>query len=271
MTSRDKSLLREKWERQAERPLIILALVFLGVLIFPALRTLSPAEKTVLDLMDWAIWAIFIIDYLVRIFLAKHQWKYIRTHPIQFLIVAIPFFQPLRLLRLLPLSAYFISQTRGKFENRIFTFVAFAAVSVGIPACIAMFEVEHKAKGATIRSLGESLWWLFSTLTTVGYGDRYPVTTIGRVIAVFVMVTGISLVGLLTAAVASIFIGSREDVSKREKSNLKIILDRLDSLEIKIEESEARIWSGTPQHESKKQSSTKPKREGDRGTDRNIR
>lgn len=261
MPSPDWTVPREKWERVAERPLIVLALLFLGVLILPALRTLSPTEKTVLDVMDWAIWAIFIMDYLIRIFLAKHRWKYIRTHPIQFLIVALPFFQPLRLLRLLPLSAYFISRTRGKFENRIFTFVAFATVSVGIPAFIAMFEVEHKAKGATIRSLGDSLWWLFSTLTSVGYGDRYPVTTTGRVIAVFVMVTGVSLVGLLTAAVASIFIGSREDESKREKSNLKIILDRLDSLELKMEESEARILKGAPQQESKKQSFPKPTKE----------
>jgi voltage-gated potassium channel len=259
--SPDRALPRERWERLAERPLIVLALVFLGVLVLPALRNLTPTEKTILDFVDWAIWAIFITDYLIRISLAKNRWKYIRTHPIQFLIVAIPFFQPLRLLRLLPLSAYFISRTRGKFENRIFTFVAFAAVSVGIPACIAMFEVEHKASGATIRSLGDSLWWFFSTLTTVGYGDRYPVTTIGRVIAVFVMITGISLVGLLTAAVASIFIGSREEESKREKGNLRIILDRLDSLELKMEESEARILKGAPQRDSRKQSFSKPSKE----------
>ena len=261
MTSTDRSAPREKWERLAERPLIVLALIFLGVLILPTFRTLSHGEKNLLDIVDWTIWAIFITDYLIRIFLAKHRWKYIRTHPIQFLIVAIPFFQPLRLLRLLPLSAYFIAHTRGTFENRVFTFVAFATVCVGVPAFIAMYEVEHKAKGATIRSLGDSLWWLFSTLTTVGYGDRYPITTIGRVIAVCVMITGISLVGLLTAAVASIFIGSREDVNKRERSNLKIILDRLDSLELKMEESEARILKRATPLASKKSSIPKKEKE----------
>lgn len=235
LDSMERETLRAKWERLAERPILGLSLIFLFVLILPAARPLSAGTKSLLSLINYLIWAVFIFDYLVRIYLADRRWMYLRTHPIEFLIVAIPFFRPLRLLRLLPLSAYFVKHAKGTFENRLISFVAFAAVFVSAPACVAIYQVERDAPGATIKTFGDSLWWVFSTLTTVGYGDRYPVTTTGRIIAVFVMLSGISLVGLLTAAVAAIFIGSREREDAREAASLSLILKRLNELEAKIE------------------------------------
>ncbi|OIQ75202.1 pH-gated potassium channel KcsA [mine drainage metagenome] len=233
--------LRTKWERFAERPIIGLSLIFLFVLILPAAHPLSPSTRFALDVINYLIWAVFIIDYLVRVYLSDHRWIYLRSHPIEFLIVAIPFFRPLRLLRLLPLSAYFVQRAKGTFENRLISFVAFAAIFISAPACVAIYQVERNANGATIKTFGDSLWWVFSTLTTVGYGDRYPVTTAGRIIAVFVMLSGISLVGLLTAAVAAIFIGSREQEDASDAVHVTLILERLNQIEAKIESLQTRI------------------------------
>lgn len=235
LNSPDRATLRTKWERLAERPILGLSLIFLFVLILPAARPLSTGTKSFLSLINYFIWAVFILDYLVRIYLSDRRWVYLKSHPIEFLIVAIPFFRPLRLLRLLPLSAYFVKHARGTFENRLISFVAFAAVAVSAPACVAIYQVERNADGATIKTFGDSLWWVFSTLTTVGYGDRYPVTATGRIIAVFVMLSGVSLVGLLTAALAAIFIGSREQEDASDAANVILILERLNELEAKIE------------------------------------
>ena len=78
---------------------------------------------------------------------------------------------------------------------------------------MAVFDKERFLPGATINSLGKALWWSITTVTTVGYGDVYPVTNTGRIIAVLLMIGGISLVGVVTAALASWII---ERVSEEE-------------------------------------------------------
>lgn len=231
----DREAQRQYWERRAERPILFLAVVFLFILILPAALPLTPATKTTLTIINYAIWGLFVLDYAVRLYLAENRWSYIKKHPIEFLIVAIPFLRPLRILRLLPISAYIVKHAKGSFEKRIISFVAFTTVFIAAPACVAMYEVERNAKGSTIKTFGDSLWWAVTTMTTVGYGDRYPVTNTGRIIAGFVILAGISLVGLLTAAVAAIFIGSREDEIARDVVNFEKVLNRLDALELKID------------------------------------
>lgn len=71
---------------------------------------------------------------------------------------------------------------------------------------VGMLDVERTAPGANIHNFGDALWWALVTVTTVGYGDTYPVTTDGRLIAAAVMVTGIAVLGVVTATVATWFI-----------------------------------------------------------------
>ena len=68
---------------------------------------------------------------------------------------------------------------------------------------LAVFDKERYLPGSTINTFGKALWWSITTVTTVGYGDVYPVTNTGRVIAVLLMIGGIGLVGVVTAALAS--------------------------------------------------------------------
>lgn len=87
---------------------------------------------------------------------------------------------------------------------------------------------ESNAKGSNIHSFGQALWWAVVTVTTVGYGDKYPVTAGGRGVAVVLMLVGIGLIGVLTATVASYFVEQRADDDRDE------IIQRLDRIEVAL-------------------------------------
>ena len=93
---------------------------------------------------------------------------------------------------------------RGWIVGRtVFTYVLGVAVmAIGLGA-IAALDAEQDAKGANIVTFGDALWWAATTVTTVGYGDRFPITAEGRVIAIALMVVGIAMVGAVTASIAA--------------------------------------------------------------------
>lgn len=77
---------------------------------------------------------------------------------------------------------------------------------------ISLLQVEHDAN-SNIKTAEDAIWWAFVTITTVGYGDKYPVTTEGRIIAAFLMVTGVGLFGTFTGYMTSWFVGSQKKES----------------------------------------------------------
>lgn len=91
-----------------------------------------------------------------------------------------------------------------------------AVAAVGLGA-LAMLDAEREARDANITTIGDALWWAATTVTTVGYGDRYPVTAEGRCVALALMLVGIAVVGSVTAAVAAWFVAQvqRESESGR--------------------------------------------------------
>ena len=91
----------------------------------------------------------------------------------------------------------------GSLVGRVTTYVAGVAVVAVLLGAIAVLDAEQESARANITSFGDALWWAMTTVTTVGYGDRYPVTTEGRFIAVALMVVGIGVVGAVTASVAT--------------------------------------------------------------------
>lgn len=93
--------------------------------------------------------------------------------------------------------------------------VSVAAIIVFIGA-VGILDVERNARGSNIHTFGDALWWALSTVTTVGYGDRYPVTGQGRLIAAAVMLTGIAVLGVVTASVAGWFIENLRAVERQE-------------------------------------------------------
>ena len=203
----------QRWERYAEWPLAAAALLFLGLFSVQVLARPHGREAYVLWVISWIVWGLFIVDYVVRLYLASNRWHWFVRHLLDFAIVALPLVRPLRLLRLLVLIEVLQSAIGNAFRGRIVVYTVSGVLLLIYTSSLAVFDKERFLPGATINSFGKALWWSITTVTTVGYGDVYPITNTGRIIAVLLMIGGISLVGVVTAALASWII---ERVSEEE-------------------------------------------------------
>jgi len=204
----------EPWERRAEVPLLLLAVAFLVAYAWPVLDPRMDADvRAILSALSWTVWAAFLVDFLVRLWLADERRRYALRHWYDVALIALPMLRPLRLLRLLAFARVLNRTAVGSLVGRATTYaVGAAGMAVGLGA-VAVLDVEQDAAGANITTFGDALWWSATTVTTVGYGDRYPVTTTGRLVAVALMLVGIALVGVITAAVAAYMVRQlqRED------------------------------------------------------------
>jgi voltage-gated potassium channel len=194
----------ERWEKRAEVPLLLLALAFLIAYAWPVLDPrLDPSLRTTLEVASWTVWAAFIIDFAARLYLAADRCNYAVTHWYDVALIVLPMLRPLRLLRLLAFARVLNRSAASSLVGRVSAYVAGVAVTALCLGAIAVLDAEQDASGANIRSFGDALWWSATTVTTVGYGDHFPVTTTGRLVAVALMVVGIACIGAVTAGVAA--------------------------------------------------------------------
>jgi voltage-gated potassium channel len=223
----------QRWERRSEWPLAVAALLFLGLFSVQVLVQPHGREAHILWAVDWAIWSLFVLDYVVRLSLAPNRWHWFIRHLIDFAIVTLPFVRPLRLLRLLVLIEVLQKAVGDAFRGRIVVYTVSGVLLLIYTASLAVFEKERYLHGATINSFGKAIWWSITTVTTVGYGDVYPVTNAGRVIAVLLMIGGISLVGVVTASLASWII---QRVAEEESQSQAATVAHIEDLRSEIRE-----------------------------------
>jgi voltage-gated potassium channel len=206
-----------KWERWTEWPLLILGLLFLVVILLPLATPLSQSTQAILDWLNWTLWAVFAVDYFVRLYLALERWHFIKTHVLDLVIVVVPAFRALRVLRLISVLTVSLRRTRDLNYLVLPVYVgAITAVLVGVSAVL-VYDAEGTNPDSPITTLGDAVWWAFTTVTTVGYGDEYPVTPLGRTLGVLLMMSGIALIGSLTASAAAWLTNTRrtaEEVSE---------------------------------------------------------
>ncbi|MEJ5915389.1 potassium channel family protein [Pseudokineococcus sp. 1T1Z-3] len=195
---------RRRWEERAEWPLTGAALVFIAAYAVPILDTaLSPTLASALTAAGWVVWGVFLVDYVVRLTLAERRWRFVRTHLLDLAVVALPLLRPLRLLRLVTLLVVLNRHAASSLRGRVAVYIAGASVLVVAVAALAALDAERGAPGAQIEGYADALWWSVVTVSTVGYGDITPVTDEGRAIAVGLMITGVALLGSVTASLAS--------------------------------------------------------------------
>jgi voltage-gated potassium channel len=194
----------ERWQRRTEWPLAGCAIIFMTSYAWAVLQPGLPTDvKTTLTAIDYLTWAFFVIDYVVRVSMAHPRGTYVLRNVADLLMLALPVLRPLRLLRLLILLKILNRRAIESLHGRVIIYAAATSTLVVFSAALAELDAERGHSGAHIETFGASLWWSVATLTTVGYGDYYPVTTQGRFVAVGLMLAGIAVLGVVTASFAT--------------------------------------------------------------------
>ena len=164
--------------------------------------------------ISWGVWGVFVVDYVVRFTLAPQKWPFVKSHPLDLLMVLVPMLRVIRVLILLRKSLKSVSTE--KIASSLFVLIG----TIYALGALIEWRFEHAAEGANITTIGNSFWWAIETTTTVGYGDKFPETPKGRITAAVVMIIGIGLIGIVSASVASWFVarGRKKNEAETEEA-----------------------------------------------------
>lgn len=204
--------------------ILIFSLVALGAIVADAFFSPPREVSRILQGVDLIACLVFLVDFVIRFRLAKSKAAFMKWGWID-LLASIPnvdvlrfgrFLRVFRIIRLLRemrslprvLSVIYSHRAQGGLATvGVAMFLLVTTASIGV----LVFETSGPAN---IKTAGDAVWWSFTTVTTVGYGDRYPVTPEGRVIAVGLMIAGVGLFGALSGVVASLLLGQRGQESE---------------------------------------------------------
>ena len=192
--------------------LTVLALAFLVAFSYPAFVDPVPnSTQTLLNIVQWVSWIAFATDLIYGLINAKSKKQYLKKHPLEVAAVLLPFLRPLRLMRVISFGGLAIQKVAIGRQFAITIKVFLASIFVAYISAVQITITERAVEGSNIKNFGDGIWWAITTVTTVGYGDRYPTTLEGRFIAVALMIMGISLMGVITASVAAWFVKMGQD------------------------------------------------------------
>ena len=211
------------------------AVLFLLAYAWPILQpSISRSWKHACNAVEFASWIVFLLDYLARVWSAANRRHYFTKHLLDLLIVALPALRPLRLLRLVILFRVLNRKAAASLRGRVPLYVSVSAVTLVLCASLAVLDAERHAAGSNIKSFGNALWWAVVTVTTVGYGDHFPVTLQGRFVAGGLMIGGVALIGVVTASFAAWFIDrvrdDEEEMQAATQRDLELMAARLADL-----------------------------------------
>lgn len=195
----------EKWERHSTIPLALLALVYLGLYAVEVLVDEIQVILFDLILVSDIIWGIFIVDFVARLVLHDNKKSFLKKNIIELIGLLLPFFRAFRMFRVV-IAIGFLTRAAKSLQGRINIYIGLILPMLIFTCSLGVYEAEHRAPGANITNYGDALWWAFVTITTIGYGDYFPVTFEGRTIAVLLMLSGLALVSVITVSFASWFL-----------------------------------------------------------------
>jgi voltage-gated potassium channel len=201
--------------------ILILSFYVLISLLVSVIFELSEELNILLGYIDNFICIVFLVDFWIRFKKADNKLEFMKWGWID-LIASIPFLdfaRAGRVIRLIRLVRVFraLKSTKLIYEHithnkkqSVLTSVALISILMIIFSSIAILQFE-KDINSNIKTAEDAIWWSYVTITTVGYGDKYPITTEGRIIGAILMTTGVGIFGTFTALVSSWFIQKNED------------------------------------------------------------
>ena len=224
------------WNAKVDWPLTGLAVAFLAST--PGRCSTRRSAREAREASTWcsrASGCCSALDYLVR-----HHARPATAvascgrHLLDLAFLLLPMFRPLRALRVITVISVLNRQLRDDSRGRVAIYVGATVALVGFVAALAVLEAERNAPDASITTFGEALWWTITTISTVGYGDRYPVTVEGRLVAATLMVAGIALLGVVTASIAAWFVENLRRASEQVSEEVEEVSADVEAAQVQL-------------------------------------
>ncbi len=218
------------WEERSSRPMFVASVLYLLAFAAPIMSTrIQEPYDGYLNIIQLILWGLFAADYCIRLYLAPRRLYFITHNLMNLAIVLLPAWRIVSFLAMIHLTTNRQYKRLSELAVKLFGYTAIFIIMFAL----AIYSVESSEPGAMIRDLPTAYWWTFTTLATVGYGDVYPITGIGRVIAVVVMLYGVGMVAVATGALASWII---EKIGGREEQEYPATKADVDDLRQEISE-----------------------------------
>ncbi len=194
----------DTWQRKSAWPLVGLSLLYTFVYVYPIFAYPAPAwAATLCHVGEYVIWALFVIDYAIQLSLAESRVRFLKKEWLALLFVVVPFFRPIRAVRGVIFLRQASTRRRESLMVTIPWILAATTTLMMIIMAAAILDVERFAPGGNIHTPSDALWWALTTVTTISYGDKYPVTNEGRLVAAILIIFGLGLLSSLTGYFAS--------------------------------------------------------------------
>lgn len=218
------------WEERSSTPMFVASVLYLLAFAAPIMSTrIQEPYDAYLNIIQMILWGLFAADYCIRLYLAPRRLYFITHNLMNLAIVLLPAWRIVSFLAMIHLTTNRQYKRLSELAVKLFGYTAIFIIMFAL----AIYSVESSEPGAMIRDLPTAYWWTFTTLATVGYGDVYPITGIGRVIAVVVMLYGVGMVAVATGALASWII---EKIGGREEQEYPATKADVDDLRQEISE-----------------------------------
>ncbi len=235
----------DRIEDMTKYPMLVLGITWLIVLIAVGTINLNGTSSVALVGTLFVLWVVLLVEYLVRLVISPDSRGYLRRRWVEPVTVVVPPFEGWHLVGIEKVSLL-VHEGVLRLEailkhHSLFRVLIAAAGTLFLGAWLVLLFEDH-ATGSNIHSYSSALWWAMVTVTTVGYGDRFPISGGGRAVAVILMLVGIGLIGVLTATVASVFVKEHTDANREEfkrghatlGQELAVISERLADVERRL-------------------------------------
>ncbi|MCP4359732.1 MAG: ion transporter [Chloroflexi bacterium] len=236
--------------------LFILALSILSIVnILLAIIFQEPQLSYIIFVVDLTLSFIFMADFLYRLKTAPSKRHYIINQlgwldfigglplPQAKIVRLARIIRAGRLMQQFGLRKMIQGFINDRANSALYT-IGFLVILMLEFGSVAILKVEQYAPGANITTANDALWWTVVTMSTVGYGDQYPVTLEGRTLAIFVILLGVGLFGVITGFLANAFLGEDEKEDEADQLALETITATLAELQIQIADLKTLLGEG---------------------------
>ena len=198
-----------QWSGKTNLPMAILGVIYLAIYSLQVVFSSQVQLVSVLENASNIIWGVFAIDVVIRLFAAESVSKFLKSSWLEILAMMIPFMRILRFFRIVVA----VRGLRPFLKTRIAatgTYILFLLPLTWFTGAVAVLDAEKNSPDASIGSLPDALWWSLATITTVGYGEFYPSTFEGKLVAGVLMIMGIALFSAGAGMFASWIMGEKD-------------------------------------------------------------